>query len=239
LDSLALTPDSLSASGYALNPNYQLPDSTIFRVFNRNKWKNVMVVGDVTGSMYPYTAQLLLWLKLHSLDDFTSQFAFFNDGNDTPDDEKKIGKTGGIYFKRCYNFEDAKELVKSTMLKGGGGDCPENNIEALLLTEKEFPANDYQVLIADNWAPIKDKALMNKLTKPVRIVLCGVGEYGINVDYLNLARVTKGSVHLMEEDLYQLASMHEGETIKIGRMHLKVVDGEFKEVGDFGQLRSL
>jgi hypothetical protein len=199
----------------------------------------VVVVGDVTGSMYPYTAQLLIWLKLHSLDSFTTQFAFFNDGDDTPDSEKRIGSTGGIYSKRCYTFEQAKNLVKSTMLKGGGGDCPENNIEALLQAERDFPDNKFQVLIADNWAPIKDKILMGRLTKPVRVVLCGANGYNINVDYLNLARRTKGSVHLIEEDLDQLAAMHEGETIRIGRLRFKIVDGEFKEVADSGLNKTL
>jgi hypothetical protein len=113
------------------------------------------------------------------------------------------------------------------MLKGGGGDCPENNIEALLLAEKEFPENDFQVLIADNWAPIKDMSLMQKLTKPVRVVLCGVVDYNINIDYLNLARQTKGSVHLMERDLYNLSALHEGEILKIGRKSFKIKDGVF------------
>ena len=239
LDKDAFIPDSASASGYRFNPKFRLPDSTIFNVFNRNRWKNAVIVGDVTGSMYPYTAQLLIWLKLHSLDDFSSRFAFFNDGDEKSDEDKKIGETGGIYIKRCYTYDDTKELVKHTMLKGGGGDCPENDIEALLQTEKQFPDNEYQVLIADNWAPIKDKILIEKLTKPVRVVLCGGTEYGINADYLNLARKTKGSVHLMEEDLYELAALHEGETIKIGRVSFKIVDGEFKQVPDIDKIKSL
>ena len=37
--------------------------------------------------------------------------------------------------------------MKATMLKGGGGDFPENNIEALLKAEKDFPEMEYQVLI--------------------------------------------------------------------------------------------
>jgi len=38
---------------------YQTIDSTVSTVFKRNSWKGAMVIADVTGSMYPYTGQLL------------------------------------------------------------------------------------------------------------------------------------------------------------------------------------
>ena len=34
---------------------YQVVDSTVSAVFNRNNWNGAMVIADVTGSMYPYT----------------------------------------------------------------------------------------------------------------------------------------------------------------------------------------
>lgn len=206
-----------------------LPDSTVFKIFRRNAWKNINVVGDVTGSMYPYTGQLLLWLKLHSLDSLTKRFIFFNDGDNTPDKEKKLGNTGGIYSRECSSFDEVKDLVKTTMMKGGGGDCPENNIEALLAAEKKFPEAACQVLIADNWANVKDLSLVEQLSKPVRIVLCGVYDGNVNVEYLNLARKTKGSVHLMEQDLYDLSLLHEGELLRIGRKYYRVKKGSFVE----------
>jgi hypothetical protein len=117
------------------------------------------------------------------------------------------------------------------MSKGSGGDRPENDIEALLTGEKEFPEKDFQVLIADNRAPVKDKILCDKLTKPVRIILCGANDYDINVDYLNLARKTKGSVHLIEKDIPDLTSFHEGEVLKIGKKEFKIEKGSFVETG--------
>lgn len=211
-----------------------LPDSTVFKIFSRNSWKNINVTGDVTGSMYPYTGQLLLWLKLHSLDSLTKRFTFFNDGDNTPDNEKKLGNTGGIYSRQCNSFDEVKDLVKTTMMKGGGGDCPENNIEALLAAEKKFPEASSQVLIADNWANVKDISLAEQLTKPVRIVLCGVYDGNVNVEYLNLARKTKGSVHLMEQDLYDLSLLHEGELLRIGRKYYRVKKGLFVETDASG-----
>ena len=121
--------------------------------------------------------------------------------------------------------------MKSTMLKGGGGDYPDNNIEALLKAEKVFTETDFQVMIADNWAAIKDKALWNQLTKPVRIVVCGATEFNVHIDYLNLARKTKGSVHLMESDLYNLSGLKEGEILKVGKNSFVVKNGIFVEMG--------
>ncbi len=119
-------------------------------------------------------------------------------------------------------------------MKGGGGDCPENNIEALLAAEKKFPEAACQVLIADNWANVKDLSLVEQLSKPVRIVLCGVYDGNVNVEYLNLARKTKGSVHLMEQDLYDLSLLHEGELLRIGRKYYRVKKGSFVETDASG-----
>ena len=118
--------DSTSINEHAQHKqNHPLPDSSIFKIFKRNKWTNMDIVGDVTGSMYPYIAELLLWLKLQSLDSLTTNYSFFNDGDNLADRKKKIGKTGGIYSKNCTSFSEVLDLVKTTMSNGGGGDCPE------------------------------------------------------------------------------------------------------------------
>jgi hypothetical protein len=227
--------DSVSITKQTTEELKQLPDSTILKAFKRNHWKDFAITGDVTGSMYSYTAQLLLWIKLQSLDSLTNNFTFFNDGDDKPDYKKKIGQTGGIYQKSCVSFSEVLNLIKGTMLAGGGGDSPENDVEALLASESQFSEIAFHVLIADNWAPLKDQKLIKKLTKPVRVVLCGVLDYYVTVDYLNLARQTGGSVHLMEQDLYNLARMHEGETLTIGKKSFRIDGGEFKEIKNFDQ----
>ena len=208
-----------------------LPDSTILKTFERNKhWNNMVVLADVTGSMYPYSAQLLIWIRMNLEANKSGDFVFFNDGDNRS--VKPIGSSGGIYSQRCSTFEETRELVKHVMRKGNGGDIAENNIEALLQAEKDFPDARFNVMIADNWAPIKDKILSHRLTKPVRIVLCGVYENGVNVEYLNLARLTKGSVHLMEQDLTNIALMNEGETLQIGNRRYKVLNGVFEDITD-------
>jgi hypothetical protein len=209
----------------------KIPDSSILKILDRTGWENATIVADVTGSMYKYTAQVLLWVKSNPIGGLTKNFVFFNDGDNMPDKDKKLGNTGGIYSRSCNSYAEVETLMKTTMLKGGGGDYPENNIEALLKAEKDFPSAGYQVMIADNWAAIKDKALWQHLTKPVRIVVCGATEFNVHIDYLNLARKTKGSVHLMESDLYNLSGLREGEILKVGKNSFIVKNGMFVEKG--------
>jgi hypothetical protein len=209
----------------------KIPDTSILKILDRNRWQNATIVVDVTGSMYKYTAQLLLWVKSNPIGSLSKNFVFFNDGDNMPDKDKKLGSAGGIYFKSCGSFAEAESLMKSTMLKGSGGDYPENNIEALLKAEKAFPTSEFQVMIADNWAAIRDKVLWQHLTKPVRIVVCGATEFNVNIDYLNLARKTKGSVHVLESDLYNLAGLKEGEILKVGKNSFVVKNGMFVETG--------
>ena len=116
--------------------------------------------------------------------------------------------------------------------------APKNNIEALINAERTYPENAFHVLIADNWAPIKDISLASHLKKPVRIVLCGVVDNAINTEYLDLARLTKGSVHLMETDLFNLATLHEGEIILIGKKEYKLMNGHFVDMADKVQKRT-
>ena len=209
----------------------KIPDSSILKILDRTKWEKATIVADVTGSMYKYTAQLLLWIKANPIGSLSKNFVFFNDGDNMPDKDKKLGNTGGIYSRSCNGYAEVESLMKTAMLKGGGGDYPENNIEALLKAEKDFPATEFQVMIADNWAAIKDKVLWQHLTKPVRIVVCGATEFNVNIDYLNLARKTNGSVHLMESDLYNLAGLKEGEILKVGKNSFVVKNGMFVETG--------
>lgn len=210
----------------------KIPDSSILKILDRTQWQRATIVADVTGSMYKYTAQVLLWIKSNPIGGLAKNFVFFNDGDNMPDKDKKLGNTGGIYSRNCNSYAEIESLMKTTMLKGGGGDYPENNIEALLKAEKDFPAAEYQVMIADNWAAIKDKVLWQHLTKPVRIVVCGATEFNVNIDYLNLARKTNGSVHVMESDIYNLSALKEGEILKVGKNGFVVKNGMFVETGD-------
>lgn len=177
-------------------------DSVVWKVLDRHPgWKQVVVVADWTGSMYGYGAQALQW----HVDRFERSglvwFTLFNDGNGTPDHRKKIGKTGGIYDQSADNVEAVIALYGSVMMKGSGGDGPENPIEALLHAVEKHPAAGEVVLIADNNACVRDMELLDLVDVPVRVVVCGTVKH-VNEQLLEIALRTEGSLHTIEEDLY-------------------------------------
>jgi len=202
------------------------PDSTVSAVFNRNKWKDMNIAADVTGSMSPYTAQLLLWLSLNFNDKKVKQVTFFNDGDRKREHEKKVGQIGGIYQTATCDIESVRKVATKAMMGGGGGDCPENNLEGVLKAVQANPNCKEVVMIADALAPVKDIALLDQIKVPVRIVLCGT-YYGIQSDYLKIAMKTGGSVHTMEADLVNLTTLKEGETITFGKFMYRITSGTF------------
>ncbi len=201
----------------ARNPNLAINDTVVVATMNRqqNNWKQELVVMDVTASMAPYVAQMMGWFYRHAADGKLRHFTFFNDGDANPDGA--VGKTGGVYHIKADNFNAIKEGVQQAMVRGGGGNAPENDIEALIKGIKACPECGDVVLIADNWAPIRDKSLsasLGLLKKPIHIILCGV-DWGINAEYLELAKDTGGSVHLIDSDITDLSGLKEGGNITI------------------------
>lgn len=210
----------------AIKEKVKISDSTIFKVFNRHKdWKNVLIVCDVTGSMSPYTSQLMLWFKLQTAKKNVKSFVFFNDGDRKYDYDKAIGSTGGIYSCTADKFEVVEETIIKAMSNGYGGDTPENNLEALISGIKKYPECDDIIMIADNYASPRDMSLLASIKKPIRIILCGTNDY-YNSDYLDIALQTGGSLHTIEKDVVDLLKRNEGEIIKIGKQKYKVTKGK-------------
>lgn len=209
-------------------------DSTIFAILNRNKdWNNMVFVVDVTGSMSPYTSQLFVWYKLNSAKRHVKSFTFFNDGDNKSDIWKRAGKTGGIYSTTAKEPDDIMKEGQAAMMRGGGGDAPENNVEATLEAIEKNPDAKEIFMIADNFANMRDFALISNVTKPVHVLLCGTGFGFYNTQYLDLARKTGGSVHTLEEDITDLMKLSEGDTIKIGKQAYKIKKGKFELLYSF------
>jgi hypothetical protein len=220
---------SASTTGTYEFGNY-FQDTVVAAVLNRNKhWNKMLIACDLTGSMSPYSAQLFVWHRLNIDKNKSQHFVFFNDGDMTPDNKKITGKTGGIYHSKANDFDELMKVANKTMTNGYGGDAPENDIEALLEgINKCKDCNDI-ILIADNWANLRDYSLIEKVKKPVRIILCGT-QFGINIHYLELARATKGSVHTIEQDITNLMTLKEGQEVKIGKQTFKITNGKFEEI---------
>ncbi len=213
-----------------LNGTRNLDDSTVINVLGRNPdWENMLVVADLTGSMSPYIAQLLVWLKLNMHERPAQHFVFFNDGDRMPNFLKKIGETGGLYDTKTESLDSVLHTAYKTMMNGYGGDEPENNVEAVLHGISICQNCRDVVMIADNWATPRDLALVKKVKKPLKIILCGTDK-GVNPKYLTLARQTGGSVHTIEEDIINLINVNEGETIVIGDEKFRIHKGEFTQV---------
>ncbi len=215
------TTDSIATS--TLKPP---ADSTVLKVFDRMHWNKMLVVTDVTASMYPYIGQLMIWLKFHEDERRINQFVFFNDGDDTDDEKKIAGNTGGIYSTSSSVFDVVEQLAFKAMSNGNGGNIPENNLEALIKGQAACNNCEATIMIADNASSVSDMALLPQLHKPVHIILCGVHGL-INSDYLTIAKATGGSVHTAEEDIQQMAGLKEGDTILIHQKTYTIKNGKF------------
>lgn len=208
------------------------PDLVI-KVLDRNKnWKNCLVATDVTASMYPYLAQFQMWHKLNlEQNNGNHDFIFFNDGDNKPDLIKINGQVGGLYYINTTSFEVLSITMKKAMLRGNGGDRPENNIEAVIEGLKKNPNIKEVIMIADNFATPRDLDLLKLVKVPIHLILCGIHtSKGINPAYLNMIRANKGSIHTMTQDLYDLSKVTEGQVIKIEDKSYKLVRGEFIKI---------
>lgn len=202
-------------------------DTVVISTFNKQKdWKHTMIVEDLTGSMYPYLAQTIMWRRITMASTNLSKFIFFNDGDNKSDFAKVIGEIGGIYTIESDSIIDVEHVAKQCMRGGSGGDGPENNLEALIFANN-LHSDCHPLMIADNNAPIKDISLINKITKPVDIILCGVVDGRIQADYLTLSRKVGGTIYTMDDELKDISRLKEGETIIFGGQKFMISSGRF------------
>jgi hypothetical protein len=204
----------------------------VLAVLNRLKgsWQNKIIVTDITGSMSPYYQQVLIWHALNLIKGGQTKYIFFNDGDNRPDGP--IGASGGLHH--CQGQIKDLNTIITTMQKGiragGGGQAPENDIEALLGAIAQRKNGEELILIADGLCKVRDIRLLGKLKIPVRIIICGGGyskKRAINPQYLRIARKTKGSVHTMEEDITNLGDLVNGGTVELNGKTYEFQDGEF------------
>ncbi len=189
-----------------LNGTAAVDDSTVFKVLDRNPaWNDMVVVVDLTGSMYPYSALLMRWLYVHHAQGKIKHLVFFNDGDDLlrPKNEKKIGATGGIYHVKPDSMHTILTVMEKAIRSGAGGDVPENNLEALLAAIEKFPDQKEYYMIADNHAAVRDMVLLDKIKKPVHVIVCRAPHRydAVLSDYVKIAWKTKGSIQLMEKSV--------------------------------------
>lgn len=156
---------------------------------NNYEIDSVVLVIDVTASMFKSIAQVLNWANSNKMKNKVKGFVFFNDGDSTLNRLKQIGNTEGIYYSR--KFEGVKDAIVSAMKNGTGGDRVENDIEAVLKAKAKFGAGNY-ILVADNLCKPRDLVLKNKINFPLNILICN----GIEAKqyYVDLSKTTGGKI---------------------------------------------
>jgi len=179
----------------------------------KGKWAFVI---DVTGSMAPYTGQVMAILKSRPNLATDHYFSFFNDGNGAPEILKRIGNSGGVYTVKTSNFDSIYQTMQRAMNAGSGGDLPENNIEAILRSLKKWSDVDTVLMVADANAPVKDIRILRFVDKPVQLVLCGDITNLIPLDYVRIAKATKGNILTNDGEIRDLHLKKVGQTIEVG-----------------------
>ncbi|OHX65769.1 hypothetical protein [Flammeovirga pacifica] len=189
-----------------LGEDQQLTETTS-KVFEKNRdvWNKAVVVSDWTGSMYPYTLDLLSWLIKERAQDQVIGFVFFNDGDTKMSHQKKIGETEGIYSIRSSKVMPVMNLMSMVKRKGDGGDLPENDIEAILKAEKEYTDANTFILVGDNQSTVRDIELLPQVKNPIHIILnyAPINHLGLPKvikDYKRIALATNGSIYVNDQE---------------------------------------
>lgn len=177
-----------------------------------DRHERTAMVMDVTGSMTEHVAAMKRWVQANNDSlNFTS-FTFFNDGDGKPTKKKKIGNTGGVYT--TFNLVSIDNLVTETMRRGGGGERPESDIEALLYTLNKDTICDAILLIGDNYSGIRDLELLPAVTKKVNVLMCSI-KGALRPDYLLIVKNTGGYL-IYNGERIDLNNLRSGEILSVG-----------------------
>lgn len=208
-----------------LSGEYKIKDSTLFFVFKRNKeWKKMMLVVDMTGSMFPYIGQMLVWYRQNYEDGRVKYYTLFNDGDNLTDDKKTLGRTGGVHPFEAKDYRKLKKDIEDVRKLGEGGDDPENDVEALTAAMVAFRDYSDIILIADE-SNVRDMALLKRIKKPIHVIMCGTKK-GINEQYLRIAYQTKGSFHTISNDI-DMKKLKDGEEFQVDNDIFRLSGGNF------------
>ena len=203
-------------------------DSTAYRALNRNinAWANSVIVADLTTSMYPYSTQIFAWMNKNLRNKAIKGTVFFTDCDSLGNQTQVNGRAGKMYStKERSPLKALDVMIQAAENTAKNEDFEENDLEALLYTQNEFPEAKHLILIADNRAAPKDMYLLPKLKKPVHVILCGVmgdSTLAFHPQYLEIAMKTKGSIHTLEDDL-KPEDLDSKTVIKVGKKYYRYI----------------
>ena len=180
-----------------------ISDSTVYTVFERHpSWTNTSIIMDWTKQMYTQSAQAILWHKMHPRTSGINHFIFSNDGNKLSEKKKKVGKTGGIYFTKSNNQKMINRRCNYVEKRANKKPTSSiNAIETTLRAIDKYKKTDEFILIGDNSKCVRDFSLINYLSVPIKVVLSNISG-PINPQYINIAYISGGSLHTINDDFY-------------------------------------
>lgn len=203
------------------------PDSTVLEVLNRNlrRWRDAVIVCDLTTSMDPYAAQLSAWFRQNSQNPNVLGTVFFTDCDSLGQETRPGGRPGAFFVTR----ERALNAALPTMLAAARNTAhnnldPENVVEALRYAQRTFPQAKHLVLLTDNGSRVKDMDLLPELAKPVHVIACGGAATEIDAfqpDQYQIALSTGGSIHTLEDDLSLPAQLTNHSFVRMGNHYYR------------------
>ncbi len=202
-------------------------DSTSYQALARNRlrWPDAVIVCDLTTSMYPYTTQLVSWLRQQVANARPLGLVFFTDCDSLGHQTRPGGLPGKMYVVRDPDpnailpplLAAAHNTIKNQ-------DDAENDVDALIAAQQAFPKARHLILIADNLSRVKDIERLTTVDRPVHVILCGTTGGDLTSpfqsDFEQIARQTKGSLHTLNDDLDPAANLS-GETLHVGPFYYR------------------
>jgi hypothetical protein len=199
-------------------------DRFISPIFERNsfKWNKHVIVCDWTSSIYRFAADIVEWAETHQNNEKTRGFVFFTDCDSLGEPVSKTGRPGAMFEPSGLSPEELrKTMIEALRNSQNNKDWQENDLEAILYAQNNHPEVEEIILIADNANPVRDyKELVFDVKKPVRIIVCGNTEdkrVALQPDYWKLARKTGGSIHLIDQDLYNISRLKVGSIVRVDK----------------------
>jgi hypothetical protein len=218
---IAFSPEETAITQQMLTGEFGA-DSTSYRTLDRNirQWPDAVIVCDLTTSMYPYTTQLFAWFAKNAQNPATKGMVFFTDCDSLGRQTHPGGPPGRMYITQGWNTASALPmLLHAARNTIRNKDEAENDVEALLVAQNQFPRAKHLVLIADNLSNVKDMALLAKVKKPVHVVLCGTTgsdtAHAFQQAYYTIASQTNGSLHTLEDDI-EPTHLSSTTTVRVG-----------------------
>jgi hypothetical protein len=201
-------------------------DSTSYRVLARNLrlWPEAVIVCDLTTSMYPYSTQLFTWFRKNRKHIPVQGIVFFTDCDSLGRETVPGGPPGQMFVTYPGDVgQTLPVMLAAARNTVANAQSAENDVEALLFAQQQFPAARHLVLLADNRSPVKDMARLGGVNRPVHVVLCGApgdSTMALWPDYYALARRTGGSLHTLEDD-FAPGAIRPGTWVRVGSRYYR------------------